>query len=114
MTRISSLFVATTLTLLPLSAFAQQNAAPVKTPVPTSMTTAAPASTAPMVDKTVAAKVPAVTDPATASANVTQPAKSDAKVPATGKKSEVHGRNTVAPHHAKVNAGAKTAEPAKS
>ena len=56
MTRISSLFVATTLAILPIGAFAQQNADPVKTAAPTSMTTAAPTSTAPVVDKTAVDK----------------------------------------------------------
>jgi hypothetical protein len=139
MTRISSLFVATTLAILPISAFAQQNAVPVKTAAPVTMTTAAPATTAPIVDKTATAKVPALTTPAlatpsttppattptattptattptaTTTANVTQPAKSDVKVPATGKKTEVHGMNTVTSHHAKATVPAKTAEPAKS
>ena len=35
MTRISSLFVATALAILPISAFAQQNAVPAKTTTPT-------------------------------------------------------------------------------
>jgi hypothetical protein len=149
MTRISSLFVATTLAILPIGAFAQQNAAPVKTTAPTTMTTTAPAVTAQVENKTVVnkaaadkagtdkmgtdkmgtdkmgtdkmgadkaatAKVPGITPPAAATANATQPAKTDGKIPAEGKKNEVHGMNTATPHHAKVNVPAKTAEPAKS
>ncbi len=44
MTRISSLLVASTLAILPISAFAQQAAAPAKTAEPTAVTTTAPTS----------------------------------------------------------------------
>jgi hypothetical protein len=94
MTRISSLFLATTLAILPVAAFAQQTAAPAKTVAPTSIT--APSPAAPAAAKTAA---------------VTQPVKYDVKPAA---KTEVHGMNAVTSHHAKANVPAKTAEPAKS
>jgi hypothetical protein len=97
MTRISSLFLATTLAILPVAAFAQQTPAPAKTVAPAGIT--APSPSAPVASKT---------------ANVTQPVKSDAKTPAPAAKTEVHGLNSVTSHHAKANVPAKTAEPAKS
>jgi hypothetical protein len=130
MTRISNLFVASTLAILPISAFAQQTAAPAKTAAPTSMTTPAPATTAPvtapMTDKTLADKTLAdkagTGKTATApTADVTKPAKPEMKTPAVGTKtppqgakSEVHGMNTGKTHHAKTSIPAKSAEPAKS
>jgi hypothetical protein len=98
MTRISSLLVAASLAILPIGAFAQPTAAPAKTAAPASMTTAP--VTAPVSDKAVTGQ--------TATADVTKPAKPEAKTPAAGAKSEVHGMNTVKTHHT------KTAEPAKS
>ena len=44
MNRISSLFVATTLAILPISAFAQQDAAPAKTAAPSTVISTAPAA----------------------------------------------------------------------
>jgi hypothetical protein len=41
------------------------------------------------------------------------PAKSGAKTPVVGAKSDVHGMNTLSPHHARVTAPVKTAQPAK-
>jgi hypothetical protein len=124
MTRISSLLVATTLAILPISAFAQQNAAPVKTTAPTTgLSSMAPSTTTP-VTASVAGKTATAT-----TANVTQPVKpalnttdvkttdaksNDVKVPAHGAKTEVHGMNTVNTPHAKAAAPAKTADPAKS
>ena len=46
MTRMSSLFVASTLAILPISAFAQPTAAPAKTTEPATMTTTTPPSPA--------------------------------------------------------------------
>ncbi|MDR3532177.1 MAG: hypothetical protein P4L90_16705 [Rhodopila sp.] len=109
MTRISSLFVATTLAILPMSAFAQQNAAPVKDAAPAGITAAAPAATAAATDKVVAGK-----ETSTTTANVAQPTKPEIKTPAHGAKPEVHSLNTVNPHHAKTKVPAKTVEPAKS
>jgi hypothetical protein len=118
MTRISSLIVASTLAILPISAFAQQTAAPAKTTAPTSMTTATPA-TAPVDSKTAASvnsktvapvdsKTTAPVDGKTAAATTTtKAAKPEVKTPTT-EKNQVHGMNTVAPHHA------KTVVPAKS
>jgi hypothetical protein len=100
MTRISSLFVASTLAILPISAFAQETAMPAKTTAPTGITTAAPGTNAPVTGKTT-------------TTTMTQPAKPDAKTSAPGGKSEVHGMNTV-PHHTKANVPATTAEPTKS
>jgi hypothetical protein len=104
MTRISSLFVATTLAILPISAFAQSTVAPAKTVAPATTTTVAPATIAPVAGKTAA----------TATTNVTQPAKPDTKTPATATKTQVHGMNSVNTHHAKISVPAKTAEPTKS
>jgi len=131
MTRISSLFVATTLAILPLSAFAQQGVSPVKVAAPTTTTSAATTPvTAPVASKTVIAPVKPVAPTTTTSAattpvtapvtnttaatGVTQPAKSDIKDPAQGAKTEVHGMKTVHSHHAKLHVPAKIAEPAKS
>jgi hypothetical protein len=109
MTRISSLLVASTFAILPLSAFAQQTAAPLKTAAPAGMTATAPATTAPVSGKAAPA----------ATADVTKPAKPEVKTPAVGAKSDapksdVHGMNTVKTPHAKTGVPAKTAEPAKS
>jgi hypothetical protein len=106
MNRISSLFVASTLAVLPISAFAQQTAAPVKTAPPATMTTTAPVTTAPAPVAGRAAPTP--------TADVARPAKPDVKTPAAGSKSEVHGMNTVRTHHAKTSVPTKSAEPAKS
>ena len=59
MTRISSLLVASTLAILPLSAFAQQTGTAAKTAEPTGMTATAPAATTTPAAKTPAAKTPA-------------------------------------------------------
>jgi hypothetical protein len=88
MTRISSLFVAASLAILPISAFAQQTATPAQTTAPTSTapTSTAPTSTAP-----------------TASASTTNK-------PMT----KTHGMAAMAHSHAKPKTPTKTAEPAKS
>jgi hypothetical protein len=99
MTRISSLFVATSLAILPLSAFAQT--APVKSDAPAKMTTT---TTAPAAGKTSEA----------ATGKVTQPAKPVVKDPAADSKTQVHGMNTVKTHHAKAPVPAKTTDPLKS
>ncbi len=124
MTRFSSLFVASTLAILPLSAFAQQTAAPAKTTAPTSMATTAPTGDktvtgAASMDKTSTDKNGTTKAPADATANVTQPAakpdvKSDAKSTGHGVKNDVHGMNGVNAHHAKASVPAKAIEPAKS
>jgi hypothetical protein len=101
MTRISSLFVATTLAILPLSAFAQT--APAKTAAPTNMTTTTN-TTAPAAGKTSEA----------AAGKTSQPAKPAVKDPAGDTKTQVHGMNTVKTHHAKAPVSAKTADPLKS
>lgn len=96
MTRISSLFVATTLAILPLSAFAQTTVtAPVKTTAATGIT--APSLTTP---------APATVAPGKATA-----AMPDAKAPVQTKKSEMHSLNN---HHEKTSVPTKAAEPAKS
>jgi hypothetical protein len=97
MTRISSLFVASSLVILPLSAFAQPNPAPAKDAAPTAVTTT---TTAPVVGKTGAA--------------MAQPAKPTVKDKATETKAQVHGGNSVTTHHAKAHVPAKTVEPLKS
>jgi hypothetical protein len=104
MTRMSSLFVASALAVLPIGAFAQPTAAPAKAAAPTSITTATPATTSPVV----AGKA--------SDATVTQPAKGDLKAPVHGAKTEVHGMQS---HDAKsyTTSGtmpAKTSVPAKS
>lgn len=94
MNRISRLFAATALAVMPISAFAQQNAAPA---------TAAPA-TAQTMSK--------------GSDTVAPPAKTDVKTPTHSTKSEVHGMNGVKSHEAKSSTTsstpAKTNPPAKS
>jgi len=102
MTRISSLFIATTLAILPVSAFAQTATAPAKDAAPTGIMSTAPATPAPgkSTDKTTA--------------NVIQSAKPDVKAATPGAKTEVHSMNTVNPHHAKTPVPGKTAEPSKS
>jgi hypothetical protein len=119
MTRISSLIVATTLAILPLSAFAQQNATPAKTTAPATITSAAPATIAGVAPVTATPAVTAAAPvagktTATATAKVIQPAKSDVKSPMPAAKTEVHGSNPVTSHHAKANVPTKVAEPAKS
>lgn len=119
MTRISSLFVATTLALLPIGAFAQTTAAPVKGTAPASTTSVTPATTVPDTGKAVGDKMGAVkttgaTAPATATANVAQPAKPSAVTPTHSAKPEVHGMNGASTHHAKMTAPVKAAESAKS
>jgi hypothetical protein len=103
MTRFSSLLIASTLAILPLSAFAQQAATTAKTAEPTAMTTTAPA-----MGKA------AVTTPVSGKAAVTATTKPDVKIPATGAKSEVHGMNTTTTGRAKTTVPAKPVEPAKS
>ncbi|HEX3574103.1 MAG TPA: hypothetical protein VHU42_05835 [Rhodopila sp.] len=93
MTRISSLFVAASLAILPISAFAQQTATPAQTTAPSST---APTSTAPT------STAPTSTAP-TASASTTNK-------PMT----KTHGMAAMAHSHAKPKTPTKTAEPAKS
>jgi hypothetical protein len=100
MTRISSLFVATTLAILPIGAIAQPTVAPAKTTSPTALTTTAPA-TAPVTGKTAASTT----------ADVGQPAKTSVK---HGTKTEVHGMNGVNTPNTRTGVPAKTTEPAKS
>lgn len=116
MTRISSLIVATTLAILPLSAFAQQNATPAQSVAPTAMTSATPSVATPStVTPAVTATAPVTGKTATAAtAKMIQPAKSDVKVPLPAAKTEVHGSNPVISHHAKAAVAPKTAEPSKS
>jgi hypothetical protein len=89
MTRTCSLLVASTLAILPLSAFAQQAVAPSKTTDPTVTTTT---TTAPVAGKTATAT----------------PAKPEVKTPAAGTKTGMHGLNTNTTHHTKVVAPAKS------
>jgi hypothetical protein len=110
MTRISSLLVASTLAILPISAFAQQTVAPAKTAEPTGMTTTAPA-TGSVTAKT---DTTATTPKPEAKAATTPATKRDVKTPATGAKSEVHGMNTTTTGHAKTTVPAKPVAPAKS
>jgi hypothetical protein len=85
MTRISSLILATTMAILPISAFAQQAATPAKTTAPTGIMTQAPETAG----------------------------KSDTKTLAPVAKPQMHSANT-ASSHAKVSVPAKSTEPAKS
>jgi hypothetical protein len=101
---IPSLFVATAMAILPLSAFAQTATAPVTDAAPAGMTSTVPTAPAPVIGKST-------TKTATA---VIQPAKPDVKTAAPASKTEIHSMNTVNPHRAKTSAPAKTAEPAKS
>ena len=125
MTRISSLIVATTLAILPLSAFAQQNATPAKSVAPAAMTSATPSNATPSTTTTAtttAIAAPATTATAavtgktetTAMPKVIQPAKSDVKAALPSTKTEVHGSNPVISHHAKAAVPAKTGELPKS
>jgi hypothetical protein len=133
MTRISSLLVATTLVILPISAFAQQPAAATKDAAPpTGVTSTSPATTPPatapgankatVTDKsavsdksTVAAKTTAASNTSSSNtANLTQPAKPGVKTTAPAAKPEVHSMNTVHQHHSKSSVSAKTGEPTKS
>jgi hypothetical protein len=102
MTRVSSLFFAATMAILPISGFAQTPTAPAKDATPTGMTSAAPATPTPIAGKTSG----------TPTANVIQPAKSNVKTVASGGKTDAHG--VVNPHHAKTAVPAKTVDPAKS
>jgi hypothetical protein len=106
MTRISSLLVASTLAILPISAFAQQAAAPAKAAEPTAMSTTAPA-TAPVTGKTATT---ATTTKPEVKTTTNATAKPDAKTPSTDSKTDIHGMNT----HSKTTAPVKTAEPPKS
>jgi hypothetical protein len=92
MTRISSLFVATSMALLPLSAFAQTSA---PATAPTGITAPAPAGTA---SSTVAPGKSAAAVP-------------EVKAPEQAKKKDMHSQNT---HHEKTAVPAKTAETPKS
>lgn len=112
MTRISSLLIATTLAILPISAFAQQTAAPAKTAEPTGMTATAPV-TAPVTGPVAGKTATTATMKPDTKAATTATTKPDAKTPATGAKTEVHGMNTNMTH-SKTTVPAKTAEPAKS
>ncbi len=126
MTRISSLIVATTLAILPLSAFAQQNATPAKSVAPAVMTSATPSNATPSTTTpsttTTAIAAPATTATAagtgktetTAMPKVIQPAKSDVKDMLPSAKTEVHGSNPATSHHAKAAVPAKTGELPKS
>ena len=99
MTRISSLFAASALAILPISAFAQQTTAPAKPAEPSGMTATAPNTTAPNTTAPVTGKAASM-------------AKPDVK---TSTKTQVHGMNTkTSPHDTKTNAPANTAEPTKS
>jgi hypothetical protein len=118
MTRISSMFLATTLAILPIGAFAETTSAPAKTATPvTGQMTAAPTAVAPggAASSTVAPTgitkpaVTATTDAKSTDAKVAKPdvkstdpkvAKPDVKTPATGAKTDVHGSNPVKSHHA--------------
>lgn len=138
MTRISSLLFATTLAILPLSAFAETGITPkvlaptgiapagiapmgitlAKTATPASVT-GAPKVTAPAVEKTAAEKMGTDrtgTDKMTSEKAVTatQPTKPEMKTEAAGIRPVAHPTNTDRPHHAKVNVHPKTAEPVKS
>jgi hypothetical protein len=101
MTRISSLLIASTLAILPLSAFAQPAATQAKPAEPTAMTAPATAKTA-------------VTAPEGSKPAVTATAKPEVKTPATGVKTDVHGMNTTSTGHAKPAVPAKPVDPAKS
>lgn len=121
MTRISSLIVATTLAILPLSAFAQQNATPAKSVAPAAMTSATPSNatpstTTPAITATATTATAAGTGKTetTAMPKVIQPAKSDVKAALPSTKTEVHGSNPVISHHAKDAVPAKTGELPKS
>ena len=136
MTRISSLIVATTLAILPLSAFAQQNATPAKSVAPAAITSASPSNATPStaMPTTTATATTATGTTATgttttgttataagtgktettAMPKVVQPAKSDVKSALPSTKTEVHGSNPVISHHAKASVSAKTGELPKS
>jgi hypothetical protein len=104
MTRISSLFVATTLAVLPISAFAQPAAAPAKDAAPSSITSPGPAQTAPVAGKSASSTT----------AKMTPPAKDGIKTDVPVAKAEMHGMSTDKAHSAKTTVPAKTAEPGKS
>lgn len=115
MTRISSLIVATSLAILPLSAFAQQTGATDKTTAPAGVVTTAPTGTA------TAAPMAAGKTSTGMATGVAQPTKPDAKAPAVaekpamnekptvGAKKDLHGANS-----GKTLKQKTVAEPAKS
>lgn len=107
MTRISSLLVASTLAILPISAFAQQTAAPAKTAEPAPVTTA---TTAPITGRTGVTMTTVNPGVKTTTAATATP---DVKTSATGAKTEAQGMNATTTH-SKTTAPAKPAEPAKS
>ena len=98
MTRISSLFVAATLAILPISAFAQQNPTPAKAATPPGVTIQAPAVTAPVASK----------ETSNTTAKVTESAKPVTKTSTHGMKTAMHGMKPVHPHHAKPKLPAKS------
>jgi hypothetical protein len=123
MTRIFNLFVATTLVILPISAFAQQtpgkdtspsskSSAPfVTSPANKAATATMPTSTT--ATNTMPTSTTSTTGTSTAGAMI--PAtKSGAKAAVPGSKTDLHSMNTVNAHHAKTATPAKIAEPAKS
>jgi hypothetical protein len=122
MTRITSLFAATTLAILPISAFAQQDTAPAKTAAPNAVISPAPAnSSTPLAGKTADGKsadgkTTATIAPANTAAMATQPAKHDGKTNMSGGKAAMHGVNGTQSHDSKTATPAtgKTAEPTKS
>jgi hypothetical protein len=124
MSRISSLFIASTLVILPISAFAQQTATPLKTGAPSGVMSATPTSDNAAIDKTATDKTgsdkagtdktAATVAPATATAKVNPMVKPSVKATTQGVKTEVHGMKTVNAHHARAHVPAKTAEPTKS
>ncbi len=90
MTRISSLLVASTLAILPISAFAQQTAVPAKPTAPAAVTTSVQ-DTAPVAGKTATtttakASKPDAKTPAMDTGNQAADAKTGGKAPATGAK----------------------------
>ncbi len=108
MTRISSLFVASTLAILPISAFAQQAPTTPKLAEPAPMKAPATGSVTSKTGTTITTATP---DGKTATTATTKP---DVKTPAVGAKSEVHGTNTTTTGHAKTAAPAKPVETPKS
>jgi hypothetical protein len=109
MTRISSLLIASTLAILPLSAFAQQAATTAKTAEPTAMSTTTP-TTGSVTGKT---GTTVTTTKPEAKAATTATTKPEVKTPAAGAKSEIHGMSTTT-DHTKSTVPAKPVEPGKS
>jgi hypothetical protein len=102
MTRISSFFVAPTLAILPISAFAQQTAALAQTAEAAGIMTTAPNAAAPASSNTT-------------TTTTAQPAKPDVNTSTPGAKTAVHGMNTVTtPSHAKANIPTKAIDLTKS